>query len=79
MEAFIERQPTASDHIVWWKNRRRGNEWRYLLAMPDFSYLVVVADRGEYVLPWTQYCVGQLNRREKYRKEYNAYWNAQKS
>lgn len=79
MEAFIERQPTDSDRIVWWKNRRRGNEWRYLLALPDFSYLVVVADRGEYVLPWTQYCVEQLNRREKYRKEYNAYWNAQKS
>ena len=50
-----------------------------MLALPDFSYLVVVADRGDYVLPWTQYHVDRKHSREKYRMEYDAYWAAQNS
>lgn len=73
MESFVDRKPKDDDRIVWWKNQRRS-EWRYLLALQDFSYLVVVADRGEYVLPWTQYHVQYENRRAKYRKEYKEYW-----
>ena len=73
MDRFLERQPGADDPLVWWKNERRG-EARYLLALPDFSYLVVVADRGDYVLPWTQYHVDRPHRQEKYRKEYENYW-----
>jgi len=42
-------------------------------------YLMVVADRGDYVLPWTQYHIEYAHRREKYRKEFEAYWAAQKS
>jgi len=78
MEAFPNRRPASGDRIVWWKNQR-GSEWRYLLALPDFSYLMVVADRGDYVLPWTQYAVEREHQRTKYRNEYNAYWAAQKS
>ena len=78
MEAFMDRPPTAEDQIVWWKNERR-NEPRYLLALRDFSYLVVVADRGDYVLPWTQYCVERNHQREKLRKEFQSYWITQKS
>jgi hypothetical protein len=78
MEAFTDQRPVTEAPVVWWKNERRGEE-RYLLALPDFSYLVVVADRGNYVLPWTQYCVEHAHQREKYRKEYNAYWVLQKS
>ena len=78
MEAFPGRKPEAADAIVWWKTERRG-EARFLLALPDFSYLMVVADRGDYVLPWTQYPVERPHQREKYRKEYHAYWAAQKS
>lgn len=77
IELFPNRPPTDGDKIVWWKNQRKG-EWRYLLALPDFSYLVVVAERSNYVLPWTQYCVEHENRRTKYRKEYEAYWASQK-
>ena len=77
MEVFVNRRPTEGDRIVWWKNTRRGEE-RYLLALPNFSYLMIVADRGDYVLPWTQYHVDREHRREKYRKEYHAYWAAQK-
>jgi len=77
MEAFTNRQPTANDRIVWWKNERRGEE-RYLLALPDFSYLMVVADRGDYVLPWTQYHVEHQHQQQKYKKEYDAYWQSLK-
>ena len=78
MEAYLERRPLEEDRIVWWKNERRG-EWRFLLALPDFSYLMVVADRGDYVLPWTHYHVAQKHRRKKYKKEYDAYWTYRKS
>ncbi len=78
MEAYADRRPMEGDRIVWWKNERR-NEERYLLALVDFSYLMIVADRGDCVLPWTQYHVDRGHRREKYRKEYQAYWAAQKS
>ncbi len=64
------------DRVV---ENQRGSEWHYLLALPDFSYLMVVADRGDYVLPWTQYAVEFSHRQRKYQKEYNAYWAAQKS
>jgi len=78
MEKFTSRRPVIGDPVVWWRNQRR-NEWRYLVALPDFSYLVVIADRGDYVLPWTQYVVEREHQREKYRKEYQTYWDAPKS
>jgi len=55
-----------------WENRR-GTERRILLALDDFSYLVVLADRGDYVLPWTAYNVEQNHRREKLRREYEEF------
>jgi len=45
-----------------------------LLALVDFSYLVVVVDRGSYVLPWTAYYVEQEHSRTKLRTEFEAYW-----
>lgn len=73
IETFIGRRPAAEDRIVWWRNERQGAE-RILLALPDFSYLMVLADRGDYILPWTQYLIEHPNRREKYRKEFDMYW-----
>lgn len=63
--------------IVWWKEGR-GNEERYLLAPEDFSYLVVVADRGDYVLPWTAFCVEYSHQREKRERAFRRFWEAQK-
>jgi hypothetical protein len=76
MDVFVDRRPAAGDPIVWWRNERQGAP-RILLALPDFSYLLVLADRGIYVLPWTQYLVEFPNRRQKYRKEFEAYWSNQ--
>lgn len=62
---------TAS--VVWWKNTRRGSN-RILIAPPDFSYVVVLDDRGSYILFWTAYPVEHSNRRRRLREEYESYW-----
>jgi len=77
MDEFDETPPDASaSRIYWWKEIRR-NEERYLLAPHDFSYLVVVADRGKYVLPWTAFWIEQGHRRKKNEKAFNRFWGAQ--
>lgn len=63
----------ASTRLVWWKNIR-GGETRYLIALADFSYLVVVADRGTFVLLWTAYPITAAHTERKLRREYAAYW-----
>lgn len=37
------------------------------------SYLVILADRGNYILPWTAYLVEQPHRQRKLQKEYEEY------
>jgi len=59
-------------NVLVWKNKRK-RETRVLLALPDFSYLVVLADRGEYILPWTAYPVTMPHYRKRLRQEYEAY------
>ena len=66
---------TTACRLVWWKEIRR-NEERYLLGLDDFSYVLVVADRGSYVLPWTAYCVEHRHQRDKLKKACQAYWKA---
>lgn len=69
---------TSAARIVWWQEKR-GSDTRYLLALNDFSYVVVVADRGNFVLPWTAYMVEHAHRRNKLRKAWAAFWEVQKS
>lgn len=79
MDEFDDTPPGVStSRIVWWKERR-GREDRYLLALDDFSYVVVVADRGDFVLPWTAYTVDQPHRRTKLRKAFDEFWQARKA
>lgn len=61
-----------SGHIKRWKNTRKGDE-RIVLALEDFSYVVILSDRGEYVLLWTAYCVEHEHSRRNLWKEYKAY------
>ena len=76
MEAFDNQSPISGQvgKIVWWKEKR-GSEERYLLSLTDFSYIVVIADRKSYVLPWTAYCVEYEHQRRKLGRKYKAYWN----
>lgn len=64
---------TTDCRIRWWTEVRR-NETRYHLTTSDFSYLMVVADRGSYVLPWTAYPIMYPSQREKLRKKWEAFW-----
>jgi hypothetical protein len=73
MEAFTNHKPTNSDRVIWWKNQRK-RDTNFLIALPDFSYLFVIRDMGDYVLPWTQYVLNQEHHRRKNQDEYQTYW-----
>lgn len=79
MDEFDHSSPGATTcRIHWWCETRRG-EVRYMLALDDFSYLVVVADRGEFVLPWTAFTLQYEHEKRKKRKAWQTYWDEQKS
>lgn len=59
-----------SAKVCVWRNWRKGKE-RILIATGDFSYVVVLDDRRNYVLLWTAYCVDREHRRQKLRREYH--------
>lgn len=74
IDCFQGNAPAEGDRILWWKNRRRGED-RFLLTLTDFSYLVVMTDRKEYVLPWTAYNVEHQHTRLTLKAEYDTYWH----
>lgn len=76
MEAFPDQEPAQGDRIVWWRNQR-GREQRIVLALVDFSYVMIVSEREDFVLPWTAYNVEQTHRRNKLQREYEDYWRGQ--
>lgn len=67
--------------IRFWANSRtgkgKGREQRWVLALPDFSYIVVLGDRGDFLLPWTAYVVEQGHQRRKLSKEYEVWLTSQ--
>lgn len=63
----------AAPTIKVWRNQR-GREQRVCLWFVQENYLVILADRGNYILPWTAYMVEQPHRQRKLQKEYEAYW-----
>lgn len=66
----------AAEPIVKiWKNKR-GSEYRILLWLEEQEYLVVLAERAGYLLPWTAYLVTDEHRKRKLRKEYKIYKSA---
>ena len=62
----------ADKTIKVWVNQRRG-EQRICLWFEQENYLVILADRGNYILPWTAYLVEQPHRQRKLQKEYEEY------
>lgn len=68
---FIESADDGAK-VKWWSNKR-GAETRILLTAEDFSYVVILADRGNYILPWTAYYLDKPHRRIKLRKEYEEF------
>ena len=66
---IIERADDPS--IKVWENERKG-ERRACLWLEEESYLVVLAVRGSYVLPWTAYLVTREHQKRKLQKEFEA-------
>jgi hypothetical protein len=59
-----------------WRNKRGNNE-SILIYHEKENYLLVLADRGEYVMPWTAYMITYNNRKQSLLKEYHAYKKAE--
>lgn len=59
--------------IKVWRNQR-GREERVCLWLVPENYLVILTDRGEYILPWTAYLVEQPHQQRKLQKEFEEYW-----
>ena len=55
-----------------WENERRG-EQRICLWLEDQEYLVILAKRGNYILPWTAYMVTHSHQKRKLEQEYVAF------
>lgn len=67
---------SADGQIKVWKNQR-NRETRICLWLENEDYLVILADRGDYILPWTAYLVEQPHRKRKLQREYEAFWKSQ--
>jgi len=65
--AIIEN--AESPEVLEWDNERRG-ERRTCLWVQEVDYLVVLAVREAYVLPWTAYLVTQPHQKRRLEKEY---------
>jgi hypothetical protein len=68
----VQKRPCS--YLHHWQSSRKG-ETRHLIALPDYSYLFVLADRGDFLLPWTAFPVSQSHQRNKLAKEH-ADWTA---
>ena len=58
--------------IKIWENKRRRGETRTCLWFESQEYLVVLALRKDYLLPWTAYMVKEPHRQRKLQREYEA-------
>jgi hypothetical protein len=61
----------GTTRVLWWRTSR-GTDQRIVIALPDFSYVVIISERQGYVLLWTAYYVHQPHRRRKLKREYEA-------
>jgi hypothetical protein len=62
----------ANSSIKIWRNQRSKKEWVCLWLVQE-NHLLILADRGEYILPWTAYLVKQPHQQRKLQKEYEEY------
>jgi hypothetical protein len=68
----------STDNVVKvWENVRttkKGPENRICLWMEAQEYLVILADRKEYLLPWTAFVVDRSHQKAKLQREFDEYW-----
>ncbi len=56
----------ADVEVLVWSESRGSRDNRIHLYLPNERYLVVLSDRGNYILPWTAYYVQHENGHRKY-------------
>lgn len=61
--------------VKYWVSVKRKED-RIHIWLEEADYLVVLADRGGYVLLWTAFLVTRQHTRRKLRKEYDTYWKS---
>lgn len=66
----------SEQHIKIWFNRRKG-ETRVCLWLESEEYLVVLAERNNYLLLWTAYLVTRNHQKRKLEAEYIEYKKAE--
>ena len=66
-------------YLKVWRNIRPGGQKSILIWHDAEKFLVVLRDRGEYILPWTTYVVNQPHRERKLMKEYKDYIASKKA
>lgn len=66
-------------YLKVWRNTRPGNQESILIWHDAEKFLVVLRDRGEYILPWTTYVVDQPNRERRLMKEYKEFIASKKA
>ena len=62
----------GEDNVRVWRNKR-GRSERIVIAVEDFSYVVILDDRENFVLLWTAYYLQYPNQRRKMEREYEAW------
>ncbi len=65
-----------NEKIRVWKNKR-GRKNRILLLHEEENYLVVLEDRGKFIIFWTAYYIEHHNKIRRLIKEYEEYINAE--
>jgi hypothetical protein len=58
-----------SGQVRVWKNIR-GQSQRVVIAVSDFSYVVILDERDDFVLLWTAYFVERQHQRDKLAREF---------
>ena len=56
----------SEPELLVWVEAKGSNDDRIHIYLPDERYLVVLADRGKYILPWTAYYIQHENSHQKY-------------
>ena len=69
---IIDNCTTTCPDIKIWENVRKG-EGRFCIWCEEREFLIILADRGSYVLFWTAYPVTEDHTIRKLRKEYDEY------
>lgn len=78
IKPVVEEYPQSRIYI--WSNTRTrkqgGQDKRYVLSATDFSYVVILSDKGTYALLITMYFVENDNRKETFRREFEEWKKA---